>query len=286
MSKVGISFMLILISILVGYALLLGVMYVFQNKLIFLPSSKLIVTPGQAGLRAEDVWIKTTDGEQLHGWFFPNEEAEYVVVMSHGNAGNISGRIDIAKLLNGVGVSILLYDYRGYGQSSGKPTEKGVYTDVESVVNYLKAEKGFSERQMIMYGRSMGGAVASYAAMKFDVSGLVLDSAFKNLKAMVKDLYPFVPSSLARYELPTEEYLKEVSGIPVMIMHSPNDSIVGFSHGQHLYRIAKEPKRFVELRGGHNENFHVSTDIHNREWRKFLQLIDEQNKMETAENEG
>lgn len=286
MRKVGISLMSILISILAGYALLLGAMYLFQDRLIFLPSSELIVTPRQAGLQAEDIWIDTNDGERLHGWFFLNEEAEYVVVMSHGNAGNISGRIDIAKLLNGVGVSILLYDYRGYGQSSGKPSEEGVYIDVESVVNYLKAEKGFSERQMIMYGRSMGGAVASYAATKFDVSGLVLDSAFKNLKAMVKDLYPFVPSSLARFKLPTEEFLKEVSGIPVMIMHSPNDSIVGFSHGQHLYRIAKKPKRFVELRGGHNENFHVSTDIHNQEWRDFLQVVKDRRKTVRGEEKN
>lgn len=286
MRKVGISLMSILISIVVGYTLLLGAMYFFQNKLLFLPSSNLIVTPAQAGLPAEDAWIDTKDGEQLHGWFFPNEQAEYVVVMSHGNAGNISNRIDIAKLLSGIGVSVLLYDYRGYGRSSGKPSEEGVYTDVESVVNYLETERGFSEHQMIMYGRSMGGAVASYAATKFDVSGLVLDSAFKNLKAMVSDLYPFVPASLAKYEFPTEKYLKEISNIPVMIMHSPNDSIVDFSHGKHLYGIAKEPKRFVELRGGHNENFHASTDIHSREWREFLQRIDGQKKKETVEKEG
>ncbi|MDX1640372.1 MAG: alpha/beta hydrolase [Balneolaceae bacterium] len=280
MSKVGMSLMSILISILAGYALLLGMMYIFQNKLIFLPSSELIVTPEKAGLRAEEVWIDTKDGERLHGWFFPNDDSEYVVVLSHGNAGNISGRIDIAKLLSGTGVSVLLYDYRGYGQSSGKPTEEGLYIDVESVVNYLKAERGYSERQMIMYGRSMGGAVASYAATKFDVSGLVLDSAFKNLKAMVSDLYPFVPASLARYELPTESYLHEIQNTPVMIMHSPNDTIVDFSHGRHLYQIAKEPKRFVELRGGHNENFHASIDIHTKSWKEFLQIIDDQKKYE------
>lgn len=278
MGKVGMSLMSILISILMGYTLLLGAMYLFQDKLIFLPSSKLLITPANAGLHADDVRINTDDGEQLHGWFFPNKESEYVVVLSHGNAGNISGRIDIAKLLNSIGVSVLLYDYRGYGQSSGKPSEEGLYTDIESVVSYLKTERGYSECQMIMYGRSMGGAVASYAATKFDVSGLVLDSVFKNLKAMVRDLYPFVPASLARYELPTETYLREIQNIPLMIMHSPNDSIVDFSHGEHLFEIAKEPKRFVELRGGHNENFHASTDIHSRNWREFLQVISDRKK--------
>lgn len=267
--------MSILISIIAGYVLLLGVMYLFQNNLIFLPSSDLIVTPEKAGLQAEDIRIQTEDGERLHGWFFPHDESEYVVILSHGNAGNISGRIDIAKLLSEVGISVVLYDYRGYGQSSGKPDEEGFYRDVEAVVNYLKERKGYSERQMIMYGRSLGGAVASYAATRFEVSGLVLDSTFKNLKAMVGDLYPFVPSSLAKYEFPTEKYLQQISAIPVMIMHSPNDSIVDISHGKHLYGIAKEPKRFVELRGGHNDNFHASADIYIQNWKEFLKTVDQ-----------
>lgn len=286
MSKAGIYFMTILISIIAGYVLLLGGMYLFQQKLIFLPSSELIITPEKAGLQAEDIRIETEDGERLHGWFFPNDEAEYVVVLSHGNAGNISNRIDIAKLLQELGVSVVLYDYRGYGQSSGKPNEQGLYVDVKAVVNYLKTERGLSEQQMIMYGRSLGGAVASYAATRFDVSGLVLDSAFKNLKAMVGDLYPFVPAVLAKYEFSTENYLKEISDTPVMIMHSPNDDIVGISHARHLYEVAKEPKQFLELRGGHNDNFHASTDIYSHNWRKFLKVIHDRKQQETREKDG
>lgn len=272
--------MSVIASIFAGYLLLLGLMFIFQNKLIFLPSPDLLITPERAGLQAEDIWVKTRDGVQLHGWFFPNEESEYVIVMSHGNAGNIGNRIDIAKLLNGIGLSVVLYDYRGYGQSNGTPSEEGIYVDIESVVNYLKTEKGFTENQMVMYGRSLGGAVASYAATKFSVSGLVLDSAFKNLKAMVGDLYPFVPAALARYEFSTEKYLEKIPGIPVMIMHSQNDDIVSISHARHLFKLAKEPKRFVELRGGHNNNFYASTDIYSRNWREFIQVIEEQKKEE------
>lgn len=259
-----------------GYLLLLVFMYLFQSKLIFLPSSDLIVTPQQAGLHAEDIWLETNDGEQLHGWYFPNDKAEYVVVFSHGNAGNISNRIDIAKFLQEAGFSVLIYDYRGYGQSSGKPSEDGLYKDIEAVVKHLKTEKKYGEQQMIMYGRSMGGAVAAYAATKFSVSGLALDSAFKNLRAMVGDLYPFVPAFLASYEFSTAMYVQQLTGIPVMIMHSPNDSIVDISHGKSLFGIAKEPKIFVELRGGHNDNFHASVDIHSKNWQEFLQMVDEQ----------
>lgn len=253
-------------------------MYVFQSKLIFLPSSVFIVTPQEAGVQADDFWIDTEDGERLHGWFFPQEGSEYVVVLSHGNAGNISNRIDIAKLLNETGLAVVLYDYRGYGKSSGKPDEKGFYKDIEAVIEFLKTEKNYSEEQMIMYGRSMGGAVASYAAIQFDVSGLVLDSTFKNLKAMVKDLYPFVPAFLARHEFPVESYLKQLPSMPVMIMHSPKDEIVGISHAKYLYRLADDPKKFVKLRGGHNENFHASTDIIRSSWQEFLQSVDEQKK--------
>lgn len=273
----------LLITLAGGYFLLLAFMYLFQSKLIFLPSSYLIVTPQEAGLHAEDMWIETDDGERLHGWFFPNEEAENVVVLSHGNAGNISNRIDIGKLLQETGAAVLIYDYRGYGQSSGKPSEEGLYKDIEAVINYLKTEKEYSEQQMIMYGRSMGGAVAAYAATKFNVNGLVLDSAFKNLKAMVSDLYPFVPAFLASYEFPTEQYLQQLSGIPVMIMHSPNDTIVNISHGKSLFGIAKEPKRFVQLRGGHNDNFHASVDIHSKSWQEFLKLVNEPQNRVTSE---
>lgn len=267
--------MSLIVTLAGGYILLLIFMYLFQSKLIFLPSSDLVVTPQRAGLQADNVWIETDDDEQLHGWFFPSDSTEYIVVLSHGNAGNISNRIDIAKFLSEAGVSVLIYDYRGYGQSSGKPSEEGLYRDIEAVVNFLKTEKGYSEQQMIMYGRSMGGAIASYAATQFNVGGLVLDSAFKNLKAMVSDLYPFVPSFLASYEFPTEKYLQQLSGIPVMIMHSPNDTIVDISHGKSLYGVAKEPKIFVELRGGHNDNFHASVDTHSKSWRDFLKSIDQ-----------
>ncbi|NBC65353.1 MAG: alpha/beta fold hydrolase [Bacteroidetes bacterium] len=273
----------LLATIAGGYLLLLIFMYLFQSKLIFLPSSDLVVTPSGAGLQAEDVWIDTSDGERLHGWLFPNDATEYLVVLSHGNAGNISNRIDIAKFLQETGFSVMLYDYRSYGQSSGKPSEEGLYRDIEAVVTFLKTVEGYTEQQMIMYGRSMGGAVASFAATRFNVGGLVLDSAFKNVKSMVSDLYPFVPSFLASYEFPTEQYVQQLSGTPVMIMHSPTDTIVDISHGKALFGAANDPKTFVELRGGHNDNFHASVDIYSRYWKDFLLMIDGEKRSDIEE---
>ena len=259
-----------LLTIAGGYLVILLLMYLFQNRLLFMPTSGFMQTPESVGVTAQDVWIETEDGVKLHAWYFPPEESDRVIVLSHGNAGNISYRIDIARTLLDAGAAVLMYDYRGYGKSEGRPSEKGLYKDITAFTEHLKSEKGYPEQNIYMYGRSLGAAVAAYAATKYDLGGLVLDSAFKNLRAMVSDVYPFVPSSLARYEFPTETYLRQLEGMPVMIMHSPDDEIVGYHNGQYLYEIANEPKQFVELRGGHNDNFFASRDLIERSWREFL----------------
>lgn len=252
------------------YILLLGLMYLFQDSLLFMPSSSMLQSPESAGVEAEDFWVETEDDVRVHGWYFPNEEAEFVIVLSHGNAGNISHRIDIARTLLNSGASVLMYDYRGYGQSEGRPSENGLYKDIEAVTKGLIENKGYAENKIVMYGRSLGGAVAAYAAAEFNLGGLVLDSAFKNLRAMVRDVYPFVPSRLAKYEFLTEEYILADRSYPIMIMHSPNDEIVGFHHGEYLYDLAESPKEFVELSGGHNDNFFVSENLIKESWEWYL----------------
>lgn len=277
MKKMG-SF---LIAIAGGYLLILILMYTFQNSLLFMPSKVIFQTPASANLTAEDAWIQTEDGVTLHGWYFPNESAELVVVLSHGNAGNISGRIAIAESLLRSGASVLLYDYRGYGQSEGSPSETGLYKDIDAVVSYLKDEKGYTEWDMVMYGRSLGGAVAAYAATKYDVRGLVLDSAFLNLRAMIRDVYPFVPSSLAKYQFPTDEYVKSLNPeMPVVVLHSPDDRIVKIEQGRKLYDLIEDPKLFVELRGGHNDNFFASRDLIEEIWTFYIRGLCDNCSME------
>ncbi len=260
----------LLLTIAVGYLAILGFMYLFQNKLLFMPSSAILQTPQEAGLTAEDLWITTEDGVRIHAWHYPNESAELVVIVSHGNAGNISGRIGIAETLLISGAAVVMYDYRGYGQSEGNPTEAGLYKDIEAVVHHLINENGYNENDMVMYGRSLGGAVAAYAATKFDLRGLVLGSAFQNLRSMIRDVYPFVPAMLAKYDFPTDEYLKQTDGLPIMIMHSRDDEIVSYRQGRALYDMINQPKMFVELRGGHNDNFFTSRDIVYQSWSAYI----------------
>lgn len=255
------------------YLVLMGMMYLFQDNLLFMPSGGMVHTPESAGLKAEDFWVETDDNVRIHGWYFPGESAEYVIVLSHGNAGNISYRLDIARTLLNTGAAVLMYDYRGYGKSEGKPSEKGLYSDIDAVIQGLMDQKEYRENRIVMYGRSLGGAVAARASSQYNLGGLVLDSAFKNLPAMVRDVYPFVPSVLAKYEFPTEQYILTQRTYPVMIMHSPDDEIVGFHHGKELYQLLETPKRFIELRGGHNDNFFLSQELIEDSWRWYLSEI-------------
>lgn len=235
-----------------------------------MPSARMMAQPSDAGLEAEDLWIETSDGVLLHSWYFPNEQSEFVVVLSHGNAGNISGRLSIAETLLESGASVLLFDYRGYGRSGGKPSEEGFYKDIKAVIATLVSVKGYSQQQMVMYGRSLGAAVAAFAAARFEVAGLVLDSAFLNLREMVRDVYPFVPSGLSRYTFPTDDYLESLDGLPVMLIHSRDDEIVPFRHAEELFKKIDGPAKFVETAGGHNTHFFVSRELIGQNWRSFL----------------
>lgn len=264
--------MSIIATIATGYIILVLLMYLFQDRLLFMPASEMVQTPASAGFEAEDFWVTTEDGVRIHGWYFPNKESNKVIVLSHGNAGNISYRIDIARTLLDSGAAVLMYDYRGYGKSEGHPDEQGLYKDITAVIRELMNGKGYEEKNIYMYGRSLGGAVAAYAATQYNLGGLVLDSAFINLRSMVRDVYPFVPSFLVKYEFPTEKYLLQLDEVPVMIMHSPRDEIIPYKHGEHLYEAAGEPKRFVQLQGSHNENFFSSRSLIETSWKEFMSV--------------
>jgi fermentation-respiration switch protein FrsA (DUF1100 family) len=273
-----------------GYLLLLAGMYLFQDKLLFLPSKQMLLTPAQFGLEAEDIHPETRDGLRLHAWYFPAvkgdgipaQNADRLILISHGNAGNISGRIEMAGAMLQTGAAVLLYDYRGYGKSEGQPDETGLYEDLRAVSAFMIEEKGYSPEDIFLYGRSLGGAVAAHGATAFPewfgsaAGGLVLDSTFLTLRRMVRDVYPIVPSFLAKYEFNTLARIQELNAhqpaLPVMIFHSPQDDVIGFHHGRQLYdALDVENREFAELRGGHNTSFFSSEAIILQHWKAFLE---------------
>lgn len=265
----------VIVFLIIGYLVMVGLMTAFQNQMIFHPSSRMMDSPERLGLDWAEHWVETSDGLLLHGWMIGRPENQLVVVYSHGNAGNISGRIDIAGVIAEQGAAVFLYDYRGYGKSEGSPTEDGVYLDGQAVVRYLRDEQSIPEQNMIFFGRSLGGAVAARQAAEFDGSGLVLDSAFISGKKIASDIYPFIPGFLIGVNFPVDEDLRRSGAEHIMILHARNDRIIPFHHGEELYSIAQETAgsenvMFKELKGGHNTGFTQSREIYRGAWSEFL----------------
>ena len=240
-----------------GSAVLLALVCWFQSQLVYFPSMgrELAGTPRDAGLEYEEVWLDTSDGERLHGWFVPVPQARGTVLLFHGNAGNISHRIDYLIMLRRLGYSSFIVEYRGYGQSSGAPSEPGTYRDAEAAWQHLTEKRGIAPARVALLGESLGAAVAAWLAAEREPGALVLASAFTSVPDLGAEVYPFLPVRLlSRFRYDTRSALARVRA-PVLVAHSPHDEIVPYRHGRALFDAAREPKAFLDLRGGHNEGF-------------------------------
>jgi len=246
------------LAIAVAYLVVVALVVLFQARLVYFPSRDLAATPASAGLPFEEVALAASDGVRLSAWFIPAEKPRGVVLFCHGNAGNISHRIEIAAYLRRMGLSALLFDYRGYGRSEGTPTERGTYLDAEAAWNWLVEQRGVAPRRIVAWGESLGGPIAARLATERRLGALVLQSTFTSLPDLGAQLYPWLPVRLlSRLKYPTLAYVAEAR-CPVLVLHSPTDEIVPCSHGRRLFDAAKEPKAFVELTGGHNDGFLLS----------------------------
>ena len=248
----------IVITIVGVYIIFAGFLFIFQSHYIYYPERVLSADPGSIGLYFESVSFETTDGVKLSGWFIPNKNAKGVILFCHGNAGNISHRLESIQIFHRLGLAIFIFDYRGYGQSEGKPSEHGTYKDAEAAWWYLVEERQVNANKVIVFGRSLGGAVASWLAHSYTPGALILESAFTSLPDIAAKLYPYLPVRLLlRFKYDTAEYLGRVN-CPVLIVHSRDDEIIPFSHGRRLFEVAKQPKQFLEISGTHNEGFITS----------------------------
>ena len=260
------------IMILSAYALLAAVLFFAQSHLVYFPQMgrEHIATPEQQGLPYESVDIPTSDGQTLHAWFVPAEDATGTVLFFHGNAGNISHRIDYLSMFHGMGYQTFIFDYRGYGQSSGSPSESGTYIDAQAAWDYLVKEKGIRPGRIALFGESLGGAVAAWLAVRERPALLVLASTFTSVPDLAAKIYPYLPVRLlSRFNYNAFEYLQSVA-CPVLVAHSPQDEIVPFAHGRALYEAAPEPKEFLELQGGHNEGFIFTREVWVLALTKFM----------------
>ena len=237
-----------------GFSVLL---FLSQEKLVYYPQIGRVIqsTPRDHGLEYEPLTLVTPDGERLDAWFVPKAQAQASVLILHGNAGNISHRLDTIAMFHRLGYSVLIFDYRGYGRSTGKPSEAGLYRDAQTAWDTLTRQRGIPPKHIILFGESLGGGVASWLAAREHPGALVLSSAFISVPELAADLYPWLPAKwLARLHYDTRVALKGIH-CPVLIAHSPEDEIVPFRHGQALFAAAAEPKVFLPLAGGHNDGF-------------------------------
>jgi fermentation-respiration switch protein FrsA (DUF1100 family) len=250
-------FLLLLLAVLV-YGTFVVLLSFYQNSLLYFPTRSVAVTPSDVGLEFEKLELKTEDGVHLAAWFVPATLPRGTILFCHGNGGNISHRLDSLLLFHRLGFDVLIFDYRGYGDSEGQPSELGTYRDVEACWRYLTQERGVAPGRIILFGRSLGGAVALYLASHETPGALILESTFTSVPDLAAKLYPLFPVRLiCRMQYDSLARIGQIRS-PVLIIHSREDEIIPFNHGQRLFAEAKDPKSFLELRGGHNDGFLAS----------------------------
>lgn len=258
----------VLISVVLAYAAVVALVFVFQTRLVYYPGigRDVAVTPQVYGLAFEPAEIRTADGETLHGWWVPADHARGTVLLLHGNAGNISHRLDYLLMFNRLGHSTFIIDYRGYGRSTGAPSEQGTYRDAEAAWDYLRQARSVRQQDLVIVGESLGGGVATWLAAKVPPRALVLLSTFTSMNDLGAEIYWFLPVRLiSRMRYDNVRNLERINA-PLFIAHSRDDEIVPYAHGRRLFDAAREPKEFLEMRGGHNEGLVFSR----KEWMARL----------------
>jgi uncharacterized protein len=222
----------------------------FEHSFIYYPSREMVAEPlGQF----EDVFFEALDGTRLHGWWFPKNDAANALIVSHGNAGNISRRISMAEFLrNDLGVNVFYYDYRGYGRSEGEPSEAGTYSDAHGAYRHVRG-RGFAPDSILLLGQSLGTAITVELAVSEKVAGVILEAPFTSVTAVASRFFWRLPIGLlmkTKYDS-----LAKISRlrVPIAIIHATEDPVIDYSFGRELFEAANPPKEFFEVRGEFHE---------------------------------
>ena len=245
----------------------------FEEQFIFFPA---VYPDGNYGLiprslPVEDHWFTTADGVRLHGWLVRADSSSPVLLFSHGNAGNISHRIDLIRQLHRIGCTVFIYDYRGYGRSEGSPTEEGVYGDGLAAFDHLVSLEGIDPRRLVLYGRSLGGAVSVEVATHRNPAVIILESTFSSARDMAGHLYSFLPARFfLRSRFDSESKIRSIAR-PLLFLHGSADSIVPIALGRKLFDAANPPKEFFVIPGAsHNDTHVIGGERYFQKLREFL----------------
>lgn len=262
----------ILVYIVLGFSLIFGYVKYIESRGIFYPIKKIDFTPASINLSFEDVYILTEDGLKINGWFIPHNNAKYTLLFCHGNAGNIGDRLDKIGIFKDIGLNIFIMDYRGYGQSQGRPSETGLYLDAKSAYKYLLNIRKIPSERIILYGESLGTAAVVNLASESKVRAIILEGAFSSGKDMAKRIYPFLPVFFFSDKFNSLQKIKRID-VPKLFLHSRDDEIVPLIIAKKLFDYAPEPKYFVELRGDHNNAFLESKEKFSSSIASFINRL-------------
>lgn len=275
--KVGLHHILrfakqVLLAVIVAILFWTILLMIFEERFIFFPSpypdgyyEDARTLPG-----LEDCRFETEDSVKLHGWFARADTPIATLVMSHGNAGNISHRLPVIKALRDLGFNVFMFDYRGYGRSEGSPNEEGVYRDGRAAFDYVARRTDVDSTSIILFGTSLGGAVAVDVATHRPAAGLILESTFSSAKDVARVAYPFLPAQFVlRTKFSSDEKIRTIR-IPSLFLHGDRDSIIPISLGRRLFEAANEPKKFyVVSSADHNDIFWVGGSAYLQQIRVF-----------------
>ena len=258
-------------AVYVAFGVLL---YAAQERMAHLPEipgRSLEASPAAIGLEHETLEITAEDGVRLHGWRIPHPEPRATVLFFHGNAGNISHRLDTIEILHGLGLEVVIFDYRGYGRSEGSPSEAGLYRDAVAAARWVRDELGIPGQRLVYHGRSLGGALAARAAREHPPAGLILESTLASAPELARDLYPFYPTRLlTRLEYATVRDLDALE-LPTLIIHSPDDEIIPFRHAEALLEAAPAGSELHRIEGDHNTGFRLSGALYTEGIAQYLE---------------
>jgi hypothetical protein len=215
-------------------------------------------------------FFETSDGVRLNGWCISAQDPIAAILVCHGNAGNISHRLDTIRTFNELNLNVFIFDYRGYGRSSGEITEKGSYLDAEAAYNYLRTRWTKDKIPIVIFGRSLGAAIAIDLATKVNAHALICESGFTSIVEIAQEIYRFLPVRwLCSLQYDSVSKIAKIS-LPKLIIHSREDEIIPFHHAEKLYRIASSSKEFYALTGSHNHGFLLNEEEYKRKIKDFL----------------
>lgn len=241
--------------------------------MVFYPVKEVDITPKEWGLHFDAIELTLADKRKITGWYLPHPQADKTVLFFHGNGGNISHRGNSLTIFHKLKLNILIIDFPGYGNSEGIPSEKGLYQSANAAWQHLISDKKINPEKIIIFGRSLGGAVAVDLASRVKSGGLILESTFSSIRDIVDIIFPMFSNFIyMRYSFDSLDKIKNVK-MPILFIHSPDDRVIPYQLGKKLFDAALSEKVFLKIKGGHNDGFMQSISPYMKSLRLFSQSI-------------